>query len=323
VIDVTVAVFGPSFDYGSGIWTGPAFEDQGPEVPYADRLKLELSVDESDTLASVIDRTGDHFGVTFTPAPAGTRLSEIIGGVVFYRPEDENGLERPQPWPTSIRLLDGSGAPSWAVPWRVARYDELLSAAEHGVLDGDPLRPYFWPAFPQGDVLGVLLDPTLWRLLRNYQFIVDHIAGGAIAGAAGWVVKDALDRLKRSHKARHEEPNEWGAEPPIPRWSERLARPDDFLPLLTKEPSTTGEAAAILGCPEGEAEAVLWGLGFALNEADGRWLLGTDEPAALIANDLETARSTGAMPPDLETEALQAQLRSETPGDESDADEDA
>jgi hypothetical protein len=252
----------------------------------------------------VIDRTADHFGVTFTSAP-GVPLSEVITGVVFYLPQDESALERPQPWPDSIRLVDGVGKPSWAVPWHVVRYDELMAASDAGLIEGDPLRPYFWPVIPQGDAVGVLLDPTLlWLLQRNYAFILEHAAGGAIGTAAGLVVKEAWERLKRSHDVRHPEPNEFGGAPELPRWSERLARPDDFLPILVKREPTTEEAADILGCPLPEAEAVMWGLGFALDPSDGRWRNGGDEAAALIATDLESAQRTGALPPDLAKEAL-------------------
>lgn len=304
--EVTVALFGPSFDYGSWIWTGPSFEDHGPETPYAERLKFRLLVDESETLGSVIDRAAEHFGVTFTPAPPGTRISEIITGVVFYRPDDEFGLHRPEPWTAAIRLLDAAGQPSWAVPWNTVQYGELLVSADAGLVEGDPRRPYLWAVFPQGDVIGVLFEPMLWLLQRNYEFILKSAGQGAIAGASGWVVKEALNRLKRSYKARHQDEDEYGATPVIPRWHTRFERPDDFLPELMEMPRTTEEAAKILDCPTAEAEAVMWGLGFAFEQSDGRWRLGGDEPAARIAMDLEDVRRTGVMPADLESEALNA-----------------
>lgn len=117
MIEVTVAIFGPSFDYPTGLWTGPSFDDQGRDVSYADRLKLRLEVDDADTLGSVIDRTAEHFSVSFKPAPPGTPLSEVLMGVAFYMPEDESGFYRMHPWRDSIRLLNDAGEPSWAVRW--------------------------------------------------------------------------------------------------------------------------------------------------------------------------------------------------------------
>jgi hypothetical protein len=279
--------------------------DQGPETPYRNRLKVTLDVNEDETLGSVIDRAAENFGIGWTQGDA--KISEIITGVVFYKPEDEERVDRPQPWPDSIRLVDADGQPAWAAPWYAATYADLLAAADAGLIDGDPLRPYLWPVFPQGDVTGVMLEPLLWLLERNYEFILKSAAGGAIAGTSGIAVRNAWERLKRSRETRSS--GETGA------WRKRLERPDDFLPILERRPQTTEQVASLFNSSGDEAEAVMWGLGFAFDEATGVWRLGADEGAALLHQELETARRSGEAPKDLRHEAIQEEFRHSDEGE--------
>jgi len=127
---VTVAAFGPSFSYELGLFTGPSLA--GPDVAYADRLKVVLDVEGEETLGSVIDRAAAAFGVAAGNEFSGARMSEVITGVVFYRPEDEYGLQRPEPWPDAIRVLDEAGNPAWAVPWDLVQYRDPLAASDSG-----------------------------------------------------------------------------------------------------------------------------------------------------------------------------------------------
>jgi hypothetical protein len=279
-VTVTVAAFGPSFSHELGLFTGPSLADQGPDVAYADRLKAVLDVEADETLGSVIDRAAAEFGVAPGNEFGGVRMSEVITGVVFYRPEDEHGLQRPEPWPDSIRVLDDTGAPSWAVPWRFVRYRELLAASEAGLVNGDPRRPYLWPVIPQGEptVIGILLLAALWSLKQ--------VLTGALEELGANTLRAALKRINDVNELV-----ETSTE-----WQERLARPDQFVTYLRQQPRTTEEAAELLHCSPQDAESVLWGMGFGYDAKSGTWIWQLDQPAALIATQLERARTEAKLP---------------------------
>lgn len=273
-LNVTVAAFGPSFMHELGLFGGPTLENQGPEVPYAERMKAVLEVELDETLGSVLDRAAAEFGVVPGRELAGSRISEVITGVVFYLPEDEAGLYRSEPWPDLIRLLDEEGTPSWGVPWALVRYRELLEASKAGLIEGDPRRAYLWPVIPQGEpvTVGLALLGVLW--------ILERVLGGAVEELGATVARAAIDRVRRVRELGDKSSE----------WRERLARPDDFVTYLRRKPITTSDAAAVLHCSDEDAEAVLWGMGFGHDEASGRWIWRGDPAAAIIASQLERAR---------------------------------
>ncbi len=149
---VTVAVHGPVYGYpGLPVFDGPGFEDQSPDIPYAERVRVEVEVTEITPLGEIIDTAAARLGTTH---PHGGRVCDALTGVVFYEPEDEVSFKwREEPWPRVIRLADETGLPSWGVLWTEIRFGELLAASDAQLIIGDPRRPYFWPVIPQGDGL--------------------------------------------------------------------------------------------------------------------------------------------------------------------------
>lgn len=296
---VTVAALGPSFGRDLGLFSGPSLQDQGPEVRYQDRLKVFVETAPEETLGCVIDRAAASFDIGIgEPLGDGRALSDVLGGIAFYKPEDEERFRRPEPWPDSIRLLDEQGQPSWSVPWRLVTYEELMTASDVGLVDGDPLRPYLWPVVPQGEALGVQLPDALWLL--------EQLLKGIPVGAGSVIGRLALERLLSFRKVS-EQGDPAG-------WRSRLERPDGFRAFLESNPRTTEEVASLLSCSNGEAEAMLWALGFTFDRENHRWHVAGDAAAGVIHQQLEQARRSGQKPTD---DALTAALDDAAVGDPS------
>jgi hypothetical protein len=102
--------------------------------PYADRERIELEVDESETLGEVMTRATQAWNVEVPEDWAGP-----VAFIGFYVPEDEQSFHG---WQSSITLVDDRGRAIWNNYWKDVRYGDLLRAADAGVLEGDPLRPY-------------------------------------------------------------------------------------------------------------------------------------------------------------------------------------
>jgi hypothetical protein len=167
----TVALVGPVYGYpDEPVFDGPTLEDHEPEVPYAKRIKLEVLATDATTLGEIIDRAASEIG---TSSHFHDRVADALTGIAFYEPSDEDGLgEEPElRWQETIRVVNDSGEPSWAVRWVDLRVDELLASQEAGLVAGDPSRPYLWPLISQGGVLQQLSD-SLWTLWLHWEHVL-------------------------------------------------------------------------------------------------------------------------------------------------------
>ncbi len=102
-----------------------------------------------------------------------------------------------------------------------------------------------------------------------------------IDGVLGFTERLAEVRRRRSAKASS------AVERHGPAWAERGVAPSDLLQLLASRQRSTAEVSSLLGCTAEEAEALLWGLGFAHDPATGTWVHRGDEIARFLADDIE------------------------------------
>src|SRR5262245_59207113 len=93
---VLVGVVGPSFgaiyETETPGFESPPFLDQGPEVPWAERLKTEVPIGEDTTLEQVINRAALTFGIRTSIAtgldqPQG--VAQTINGIGFWTSGDD------------------------------------------------------------------------------------------------------------------------------------------------------------------------------------------------------------------------------------------
>lgn len=211
---VTVAAFGPTADNifrggSTRTFTGPAWQDQGPDLRWDEREKVELEVKESATLAAVIDRAATELGIGRPPATETVPylqnlVSAMINGVAFYRPADDE----PDGHPTFRDLfpvLSKNGEIAWRTLDR-ATMGDLVRASREGLLAGDPLRPYLRPMISQGGGPFPLDDPILFFHAVNQFVEALKTLGEAydvVTGAV--VVRAALRRLRRTETVNEQE----------------------------------------------------------------------------------------------------------------------
>lgn len=184
--------------------------------------------------------------------------------------------------PRSIGVVvrDACARAVWRRPGLDATLSELLDASTAGLIDGDPLQPYLIPSIPQGDVGGLDRWITFTHALEAFWSVLT--AAGAIEGALA--LRDRLRELRRRRAMTAKTVSVHAAD-----WKTRGAAPSDLLKLLAARERPTQEVAALLGCSDPEAEALLWGLGFAHDDEHGTWRHRSDAAAALIADDVDLA----------------------------------
>lgn len=254
-------------------------------IPYRERRRVKLKVDEAESLARVLSRAADLLGLKpLATHWTGDSLDMAHRKIAFYRPEDEEAFQpRPQGrmMLQELTLVDGQGRAIFGVhDLRSVRYADVVRAAECGVIDGDPFRPYLILDDGWGDV-----PPVDWATVwEGLDVAWDVVKAVAVAGGAVAAVEKARSWIKQ--RLRHgREALAANAE-----WAQRGYRPDQFAALLAARDWDATGLAGLLSCSQAEAEAILWTLGFSFDDDSGRWRSG-GEPAAEFLNDLVDAIS--------------------------------
>ncbi len=299
-LKVCVAAWAPAFGAPEmPFFLGEQFADQGEDVSYEDRSKVIVHAESGTSLGAVIDEAAKRFGVA---SPTESKVSELVHWVAFFRPGDEHGMPyNYDRWHAAIRTVDVAGQPSWALSWSAITMGELVAAHDAGLLDGDPLRPYFWPVIPQGELLDVV--QALWGLWSQWEdAVVPHIDAAAVTIGPIAVAVELMRRIRAATRAatKHHE-----------ALAQALERPQEFLAYLDSAPRTTEEVAARTGLPETAAAQVLAGIGYSPG-TDGRWRSRVDAPAALLRQGLLEIRARGRGPTTEEAaEAVRAAFEGE------------
>ncbi len=189
----TVALMGPPFYGVADMWLGKQYASEDMDGPYEPRPKVVVEAEEEETLAVVIDRAADALGIRPNPAVLGQdAMSASIGGIAFYyAPTDETSYQRdraPWGWPDQLVALGPAGERE-VKPWQEVTVRELLAASDGGLLYGDPLRPYLYPGFPQGDVLGPDWLPPIVKAATKAVELAKDQAPTSMGQAADDVAK--------------------------------------------------------------------------------------------------------------------------------------
>lgn len=231
------------------------------------------------------------------------RFEEHLRFAAFVRPGDEGAgpavLRHKHLNLRRVATVDVEGLAHWDVHPLDAQIEDLLRAGDAGLVDGDPRRPYLILAVPAGD-LGVF--STTWSALEeafDVLWTAISVAGtGYSAAQSLQAIRDRFGKAKKVVKSCSGD------------WHRRGARPSDLPAVLASRPRTPAEVAALLGCAEAEAEALMWGLGFEQAE-DARWRPGSADQEDLAFFPLARAilaRQTSTTAEELRVEA-EAALR--------------
>jgi hypothetical protein len=247
------------------------------DVPYAQRRRVRLQVDEHESLSSVMECAAETMGLR-AGGSVGGPFDARSNRIAFYKPEDEDGFARrgmPRVFANELILVDRNGLAIFGVyDHRAVRFSDLIRASQAGTLEGDPLRPYLMLDFGWGDA-----PPPDWATIQQGLEVVWQAlqALGVVGGAVAAVSKGKEWLANRVGRARD-------ALSSHPEWMHKGYRPYQFEALLASRAWTPAGLAPLLGCSEGEAEAVLWAMGYTFNPDAKRWERAGDEAAEMLAN---------------------------------------
>jgi hypothetical protein len=271
-LTVEVALVGDPESHRAGVLADEYFA-----TPYQQRIRIRIDVDESDSLASVMERAAELIGIQ-GPKWSGGRLDLRNSRIAFYKPEDDQGMaERAMPrlHSSELILVDDRGRAMFGVSdHRAVRIADLTRASEAGTLEGDPLRPYLILDYGWGDV-----PPPDWAtVLDGLKIAREVLEVVGLAQTVSWVGKWLKRRIGRATEALDANPE----------WRQRGYRPYQFQALIETREWSLEELARLLGCSQEQAEGVLWALGYKYNDESERWERGGDEAAQMLA-DIQTA----------------------------------
>jgi hypothetical protein len=263
---VTIAVLAdwlPKFD--------PPFGDNGFAKPYKDRLKLQLDVNATETLASVYRRALEHWRpqISADSQAHPAEPMEVIYWAWFYVPADEDRFQQRYESAGDLILVDADRRARWNLQAHEIPYSWLVRSGEEGLLLGDPLRPYLPMLMPQGGGGFQIAWETLltsWRVLEGLL-----VAYGAYKLSA-----EARERLlgrlrRRQHIEEH-----------YPEWVERGGSARNVGRMLERKPWQLEDLRMIMNLPTAQAaDDLLTVFGYERTE-EGRYILSEAEEARIL-----------------------------------------
>jgi hypothetical protein len=263
-VKVIVALVGDEHVFDAGFDPDAVYHE-----PYELQRKVELDVSDTETLTEVLRRAAERFRVPYS-----------VTSVAFYR-GDPQETEIRSTW--FVVVPDSEGRATWQ-SFKKVPYGDLMRAAEAGVVDGDPLRPYLVLAPQTGN--GVLIDwQTYVERFKVFREVCE-VLGVPGALYATWDVASRL--MRRSREA------EQALEQHTGRWRSAGADPYTFNEWLNDKTWHSADLGILLGCTQAEAEAVLWSFGFA-PAPSGVWRRGENEEARMLATNVEMTIDAGSM----------------------------
>lgn len=163
-INVTVALVGDPQTAFEGLqWPGDFMK------PYEKRPKVDLVVDEDETLGEVLGRAAEHWNVASAHG-----FADVPAFVEFYRPDHRPMMK------VELALLDADGRVYFTHDWRNVTHSDLLAADEAGLLMGDPRRPYLLlqPGMGNGSLIDWAMLAGIWQAFRDALGFLDEAGRG-------------------------------------------------------------------------------------------------------------------------------------------------
>lgn len=230
-----------------------------------ERRKVTLDVEDTETLASLIDRAARELGI---PPDEYFRSQYTMVDLALREGDDRPRIR-------ALVVLNKQGEAMWnAWDLRLISYGEFVRAVEAGALPGDPRQLYL--IWHQKGGNGVIPD---WPdLLEGLDIAWEVVKALGVVGGAYYTVKVmAVDPLrKRLERGRDAIARN------APAWALRGAAPYSMDVLLGDRAWSSETLAALLGCSVADAEATLETFGFTCDEATGEWRPGGDDAAKLL-----------------------------------------
>lgn len=238
-----------------------------PEVewnrPWSDRQRVELEVEERESLASILNRASGQLHV---PIPEYAKSFSAAYPFVGFGQEGSDVRVS-----SSLDVVDDSGRVVWNVyDFDSIPFSQVRQSVEAGTIVGDATRIFAVLQPPSGN--GILVDwPTLvegwrtaWEVLERLATVAEVAAGGEIARRVVRKLRRARESVERNRSA----------------WTQRGGRPPDLANTLLACDWTVDRLARVLGCSDDDALVLLEAFGF--REAEGLWSRGDDPESELL-----------------------------------------
>lgn len=184
-LQIRIAVVG---DPARGYFASAERFGEPPYVEPARRLAVHLTVDDETLLVDALREAGGRLGVGSSDArgtAGGGGTSHLPATVSFVTPWVLGGLT----WPdVEVPLVDDQGRAYWGTHFHEVRFEQLLRAADAGVLPGDPRQPVLMLESTGGDYAiewSELINglKAVWPAIEALGTASGAIGGVAMAGA--------------------------------------------------------------------------------------------------------------------------------------------
>lgn len=247
------------------------FDKYRAETAYADRPSVDLQVAPDETVRAVLARAARLLGVRID---AHARLDDAIHYLAFHLPEDDDALDRRRYVSGShVMLVDEAGRITWGNDFSTVTYEQIIRAADAGVIHGDPHRPYLILEQPAGN--GVLL---IWAAVTTGLLLLEK--GLSVAANIEGVLQ-FRDRLRRRAERGRRAVQETS-----PDLLTRGGQPAEILRyVLDQDVWHAADLGQRLGCAEELAEGLLEMFGYGESNS-GVWRK-DDSPDALFMRDYQ------------------------------------
>lgn len=252
---VEVAVLGtPLLIFGA-----PAriFEQSDWNLPWEQRARVNLEVDETVAVGEILDRAAAELGIYVSDAyyqPPSLRVADNVSGVAFFRDSEDEG--RNGDGAMTCTVLDDDGTVRWNQPILKLPIGRLIDASEHRLLDGNPRKIYLIPHPPGGGAFGEI-D---WAyVLAGLSFVWNFLAtfDGAVGG---------IERLRRIFNSAVRSIGRLKD-----RWISHHGDLGDVYELVEGRPAwQEDELAGLLGCSRSDLSDLLPAFGL-VPGGDGMW----------------------------------------------------
>jgi hypothetical protein len=270
----------------------PRFElpvgDNDLDKPYAERLKVDLTVKHDETLRHIYQRAVDELQPRAIKDSDGYVEDPLdaVSWTWFYESADADGIGDGKRYEVAEDLItvDEGGLARWRRSAAEIPYQDLTRAGDRGVLRGDPLRPYLVLLLPQGPHLVEIA----WREVVLLWQLIGHLL------TARELLK--LTRARRERLGRAVE-----AAAVVERhglsWSQRGGGPAELLATLERRPWAPDDLRMLLGLASThEAVELLEVYGFVPNQS-GEYEMSDDEESRLLREIADEA-SRGRLDPE-------------------------
>lgn len=244
--------------------------NQTEALRWDERIHVQLEVEDDETLWFVLQRAKPSFDLASSSIYGGAVPADPLPyGISFFKADDDPPKPRGSYFPQDLITVDQQGRAHWNRGLKDIPYGDLRRAAEAGLLDGDPLRPYFVLNYPQGG--GFILGA--WHVLK----VVWEVLEGLIATyEVGKLTVEQSSHIRNALEGRSVA-NEFAEQ-----WSDYGGGPREVRRLIERMPWTPADFRIAVGLETDDQAIVILELFGCVRNEDGAYWIKEDEETEIL-----------------------------------------